>query len=158
MNGPMKNIHEKVIEENIAGSFSTRFWIELFGNSAYFAIANILLELLIEGTAEYLRAPDLYTIVFAAAIQAYWLTRQSTSRPHRLIGNLIALALYSLTEGLLEVLRFFCCPAPFSLLGFCSNDWFLTRVALSPAIALYLARRYRKRCPHFYSLFHVRYF
>ncbi|MCI3280284.1 hypothetical protein L5470_04695 [Synechococcus sp. PCC 6717] len=35
-------------------------------------------------------------------IQAYWLTRQAATRPHRFIGNLIAPALYNLTEVLLE--------------------------------------------------------
>jgi len=134
----MKNISERVIEENIEGSFSTRFWIELFGNSAYFAIANILLELLIEGPAEYLRAPDLYTIIFSAAIQAYWLTRQSTSRPHRLIGNLIAPALYSLIEGLLEGLRFFSALHHLAYWGF--------------ALTIGLLQELRFRLPSLYTL------
>jgi len=47
--------------------------MELFGNSAHFAIANILLELLIKEPAEYIRTPDPYVIVFTAIIQAYWL-------------------------------------------------------------------------------------
>ncbi len=92
--------------------------MELFGNSAHFAIANILLELLIKEPAEYIRTPDPYVIVFAAIIQAYWLTRQAVTRPHRFIGNIIAPALYNLTEVLLEGTRFFSAPNHVAYWGF----------------------------------------
>lgn len=92
--------------------------MELFGNSAHFAIANILLELLIKEPAEYIRTPDPYVIVFAAIIQAYWLTRQAATRPHRFIGNLIAPALYNLIEVLQEGIRFFSAPHHVAYWGF----------------------------------------
>ncbi len=92
--------------------------MELFGNSAHFAIANILLELLIKEPAEYIRTPGPYVIVFTAIIQAYWLTRQAATRPHRFIGNLIAPALYNLTEVLLEGIRFFSAPHHVAYWGF----------------------------------------
>ncbi|EKQ68350.1 family 3 adenylate cyclase [Leptolyngbyaceae cyanobacterium JSC-12] len=90
--------------------------MELFGNSAHFAIANILLELLIKEPAEYIRTPDPYVIIFAAIIQAYWLTRQAATRPHRFIGNLIAPALYNLIEVLQD--RFFSAPNHAAYWGF----------------------------------------
>ena len=96
------------LETRISGSFSTRFWLELFSNSAQFPIVNVLLELLIEKPLEYLRAPDLYVMVTASLVQAYWLTRwQTTSHPRRLWGNLIGPTVYTLIEGLLEGPRFF---------------------------------------------------
>ena len=56
------------LEERLTGTPRTRFFLELFGNSAQFPIANSLLELLLEGPADYLRAPDLYAILFASVV------------------------------------------------------------------------------------------
>lgn len=115
----MVNTASQSLETKITGSFSTRFWLELFGNSAHFPIANILLEMLIEGPLEYLRAPDFYTIATAGLLQAYWLTRwQATSPPRRFWGNLIGPALYTLLEVLLEGPRFFSAPHHLAYWGF----------------------------------------
>lgn len=114
----MKNLSDRVIEENISGTFFSRFIIELFGNSAIFPLANILLELLIENPAEYLRVSDLYAIIFSALIQAYWLTSQPTARPRRLVGNLIAPTIYTFIESLLEGLLFFSAPHHLAYWGF----------------------------------------
>lgn len=96
------------LETRIIGAFSTRFWLELFGNSAHFPIANFLFELLIEKPLDYLRVSDPYALAAASLVQAYWLTRWQTS-PHsyRFWGNLIGPALYTLIESLFEGLRFF---------------------------------------------------
>jgi hypothetical protein len=133
----LKNISCRIVEEKIEGSFSTRFGIELFGNSAHFAIANILLELLIKEPAEYIRTPDPYVIIFAAIIQAYWLTRQAATRPHRFIGNLIAPALYNLIEVLLKGIRFFSVPHHAAYWGF--------------ALAIGLLQELRFRLPPLYE-------
>lgn len=110
----MKNLSTIVpspIETRINGSFLTRFWIEFFSNSIYYPIALLLLELLIQNPLHYLSSPKPYTILFATVIQSYWLThRQTTAHPDRLWGNLIAPALYTLIEGLLEGIRFFTAP------------------------------------------------
>lgn len=99
------------VETQMSGSFATRFLLELFGNSAHFPIANILLELLIEKPLEYLRAPDLYVLLTAGTVQAYWLTRWQTSpRPRRLWGNLIGPVLYTSIESAFEGLHFFSAP------------------------------------------------
>ena len=115
----MTNTTSSPLETRISGSFYTRYWLELFSNSAHFPIANILLELLIEKPLEYLRAPDLYVITFASLVQAYWLTRwQSTARPHRFLGNLLGPALYTLIESVLEGPRFFSAPHHLAYWGF----------------------------------------
>jgi class 3 adenylate cyclase len=96
------------LEARLTGTPRTRFFLELFGNSAQFPIANSLLELLLEGPADYLRAPDLYAILFASVVQAWWLSRRQLSdRPMRFLGNLIGPAIYTLIEVSLEGLRFF---------------------------------------------------
>ncbi len=107
------------LETRITGSFLTRFWLELFGNSAYFPIANLLFELLTERPVDFLHAFDLYVLVAASLVQTYWLTRwQATPRPGRFWGNLIAPALYTLVEGLSEGLRFFWVPHHVAYWGF----------------------------------------
>lgn len=107
------------LETRITGSIPVRFWLELFGNSVHFPIANILLELLIEKPLDYLLAPDLYAIVTASLAQAYWLTRWQTSpHPRRFWGNLIGPALYTLVESLLEGPRFFSAPHHLAYWGF----------------------------------------
>ena len=104
----MTNIITSPLETRIAGSFFTRFWLELFGNSAHFPIANILLELLIENPQAYLRMPDLYVIITASLTQSYFLARwQTTPHPRRFWGNLIGPALYTLVESLFEGPSFF---------------------------------------------------
>lgn len=99
---------ESRLEAHLTGTPRTRFFLELFGNSAQFPIANSLLELLLEGPADYLRAPDLYAILFASVVQARWLSqRQLGARPRRFLGNLIGPAIYTLIEVSLEGLKFF---------------------------------------------------
>jgi class 3 adenylate cyclase len=111
MSAPTPPSATSPLETRIAGSFFTRFWLEFFGNSAHFPVAIILLELLIEQPANYLRLPDLYIILSASLFQAYWLTRwQTLPNRHRFLGNLIGPALYTLIEGLIEGPRFFAAP------------------------------------------------
>ena len=99
------------LEAQLTGTPRTRFLLEFFGNSAQFPIANSLLELLLEGPAEFLRAPDLYVMIFASTVQAWWLSRRERSvRPLRLPGNLIGPALYTLIEVSIEGAHFFESP------------------------------------------------
>ncbi|MFN3308611.1 MAG: adenylate/guanylate cyclase domain-containing protein [Anaerolineales bacterium] len=107
------------LETRIIGSFSTRFWLELFGNTAHFPIANLLLELLVEKPLDYLRVPDPYILVMGSLVQAYWLTRwQTNPHPRRFWGNLIGPALYTLFESLFEGPRFFSVPNHLAYWGF----------------------------------------
>ena len=91
------------LENQINGSFSSRFLLELFRNSGYFAIVNILLEFLMKGSFNYLKEPDMYAIIIAVLVQAYFLSQWSlTESRHRFLGNLIAPAIYTSIELLLE--------------------------------------------------------
>lgn len=74
-------MEEQILEKRIVGSPLTRFFQELFGNSAQCPIANILFELLLEGPRRYLVAPDAYAILLAALVQSYYLTRTRASGP-----------------------------------------------------------------------------
>lgn len=99
------------IETRLSGTPRTRFFLELFGNSAQFPIANILLEMLLESPRAYLFVPDLYAILLAGLTQAYFLSRwEATNRPRRFLGNLIGPALYTLIEIGLDGLGFFAAP------------------------------------------------
>ncbi|MBI5142402.1 MAG: adenylate/guanylate cyclase domain-containing protein [Nitrospirae bacterium] len=107
------------LETRITGSLVTRFWLELFGNSAHFPIANIMLELLSEKPLDYLGAPDLYTIVSASLVQAYLLARWRIGpTPRRFWGNLVGPALYTLVESLVEGPRFFLATHHLAYWGF----------------------------------------
>jgi len=102
---------DTTLEKRIEGSPATRFFREFFGNSAQFPIANILLELLLEGPWRYLDAPDAYAITLAATVQAFFLSRwQGGPHPRRFLGNLLGPALYTGIEVAMEGLQFFASP------------------------------------------------
>ncbi len=107
----MKTIFSEIsIEQRISGSFLSRFLQELFRNTGYFPLALILLEFLIERLG-FFRKPDLYLLIPAALVQAYVLTRwPASSAWQRLLGSLIAPALYTLGEMAFEGLKFFESP------------------------------------------------
>ena len=98
------------LDSRIAGSFRNRYEQELFRNSGQFPIANLLLELLLEGPAVLL-APDIYTLIGAMLLQAWVLTRWENSRkPKRFFGNLVGPAVYTAIEAGFEGSRFFAMP------------------------------------------------
>jgi class 3 adenylate cyclase len=101
---------EYTIEQRISGSFLSRFLQELFRNTGYFPLALILLEFLIEGL-DFLKKPDIYLLIPAVLVQAYVLTRwHSTFAWQRLLGSLVAPALYTVGEMTFEGLKFFESP------------------------------------------------
>lgn len=98
------------LDARISGSFRNRYEQELFRNTGQFPIANLLLELLLEGPDIFL-APDPYTLIAAMLLQAWALTRwENTSKPRRLLGNLIGPAAYTLIEACFEGSKFFAAP------------------------------------------------
>lgn len=98
------------LDSRIAGSFRNRFEQELFRNSGQFPIANLLLELLLEGPAAFL-APDSYTLIGAMLLQAWVLTRwENTPAPRRFLGNLVGPAAYTAVEAFFEGTKFFAMP------------------------------------------------
>jgi class 3 adenylate cyclase len=107
------------LDRRMSGSFASRYAIELLANTAQFPIANILFELLLEGPAEYFRAPDFYSIVTAALLQAWVLV--SLTHPGRwqlFAGNLVAPALYTALEAGIEGAVFFEAPHHWAYWGF----------------------------------------
>lgn len=106
------------LDSRIAGSFRSRYEQELFRNSGQFPIANLLLELLLEGPAVLL-APDIYTLIGATLLQAWVLTRwENTPEPRRFLGNLVGPAAYTAIEAFLEGTKFFAMPNHIAYWGF----------------------------------------
>ena len=103
-----KEHQEFSLESRIVGAFYWRFVIELFRNSAYFAIINIIYEMILKGPVTYLTGPDFYAISSAVLIQSYWLTKWK-SHAHRyvFVGNLIGPAIYTVLEVAVEGMSFF---------------------------------------------------
>lgn len=78
------------LKARLGGTLRGSVLQELFTNSAHFPLANIVFELLREGWRDYLKEPDLYSIVVGAVVQAWFLGRHRfKGRPRPLVGNLI---------------------------------------------------------------------
>jgi class 3 adenylate cyclase len=107
------------IEARLGGTRAKHIAQEFFTNSAHFPLANIFLELLIEGLPDYLATPDPYVLVAASLAQAYFLGGwQHAGRPRPLLGNLIGPALYTVIEASIEGAEFFLRPHHLAYWGF----------------------------------------
>jgi class 3 adenylate cyclase len=96
-----------LVERRLNGSFITHYVLELFGNSIHFALANILLESLIDYQTNYFLSFDPYILLFSSLIQGYFLTIYSTKSPfYRFLGNLIAPSLYIAIEFSIQGVTF----------------------------------------------------
>lgn len=99
------------LEARLGGTRAGAVRDEYLANSAYFPLANILLELLHEGWDVFVRSPDPYTLLAAGFVQAWCLgSWRHAGRPRPLLGNLIGPAFYTLVEGLHEGGAFFTAP------------------------------------------------
>ena len=99
------------VEARLRGRRSHSVALELLSNSIHFPLANIILELLIEGFSDYVFEPDFYTLILACLVQAWWLgSRQYEGRPSPFLGNLIGPAVYTLIEVALEGAAFWQSP------------------------------------------------
>ncbi|PUD99308.1 MAG: hypothetical protein C3L25_09175 [Candidatus Sedimenticola endophacoides] len=63
------------VAQRLQGGFGSRYWQEFFGNSAYFPLASIFLELLLHDATAYLSGPDPYLLLGAALGQSGLLVR-----------------------------------------------------------------------------------
>jgi hypothetical protein len=106
------------LDTAIEGSRRSRFLLELFGNSAIFPIANVLLEFFLEGGPGYFLEPDFYAIVTGALAQAAYLTSDRGERRGRFLGNLVGPAVYTAIEAVIEGSRFFASPHHIAYWGF----------------------------------------
>ena len=104
------------LDAAIDGSRRERFFLELFGNSAVFPIANILFELFQVGGAAYFSRHHFYAMALAGLVQAAYLSRPGGVR--RFAGNLVGPAVYTALEATAEGLRFFQEPHHFTYWGF----------------------------------------
>ncbi len=96
------------IESRLRGTPRGHFFREFFTNSAYFPLANIILELLLRDPGEYLWELDPYFILIAATMQAWLISRwHYLGTPRPFIGNLIGPLFYTLAEVSLEGAVFF---------------------------------------------------
>jgi class 3 adenylate cyclase len=105
------------IDRAIEGSGKGRFFFELFSNSALFPIANILLELLIDGPG-YLVGYRFYVLCAGAVLQAWYLSRTGRTPATRFAGNLIAPLAYTASEVFADGLKFFAAPHHLAYWGF----------------------------------------
>ncbi|MBU2512745.1 adenylate/guanylate cyclase domain-containing protein [bacterium] len=122
------------IEQRLKGTRKRAVFQELFMNSIHFPLANVFLELLIEGPRNYIREPDFYTIMVACLVQAYFLgTWQYQGKSRRFLGNLIAPAIYTVIEGLIEGARFFTAPHHLAYWGFALSIGLLQEINKKPS-------------------------
>ncbi|PLX67449.1 MAG: adenylate/guanylate cyclase domain-containing protein [Denitrovibrio sp.] len=97
-----------IIQNRLKGTQNNSILSELLSNTIHFPIANIILELLKAGIVAHITELDMYIILASCLIQAYFLGKWNYQGKNRkLIGNLIAPALYTAIELPLEGLEFF---------------------------------------------------
>ncbi len=82
-----------------------RFWLEFLRNTGQLPLAVVMLELFLEGWRYFLKA-DLYILLLAALFQTGWLANRARQTKEVFLGNLLAPALYTLFEGLIEGMEF----------------------------------------------------
>ena len=108
-----------VIDERIRGTRNGAIILEFLKNSFHFPLANILLELVLEGPAHYIVSIDFYASLLAPAVQAYFLGSwafKGKARP--LVGNLIGPLLYSIVDIIVSPEEFFLMPFHYAYWGF----------------------------------------
>lgn len=99
------------ISRQIHGSRASYVARDFYTNSAHYAIANILLEMLSVGPLGYLLSPYPYMILLSALAQAFFLgSMQYRGRRHYLLGNLLGPTLYTLFEFIADGAAFVLTP------------------------------------------------
>lgn len=97
-----------IIQNRLKGTRNDAVISELLTNTIHFPIANIILELLKSGISGYITEADMYIILFSCLTQAYVLgVWNYQGKNRKLIGNLIAPAIYTAIELPLEGFVFF---------------------------------------------------
>ncbi|NJD91824.1 MAG: adenylate/guanylate cyclase domain-containing protein [Geobacter sp.] len=110
----------KLLDERIHGTLRGAVTLEFLKNSFHFPLANILIELILEGPSHYVQSVDFYASLCAAVIQAYFIGKWThEGRPRPLLGNLIGPVVYtSLELASTTVGAFFSLPFHFAYWGF----------------------------------------
>jgi class 3 adenylate cyclase len=108
-----------VVEERISGTRKSAIILEFLKNSFHFPLANILLEMVLEGPAHYIASLDFYSSLLAPAVQAYFLGSWTyEGKPRPLLGNLIGPLLYSIVDVAVAADEFFVMPFHYAYWGF----------------------------------------
>lgn len=119
----------KLIEERIRGTLRGAIILEFLKNSFHFPLANILIELVLEGPVHYLQSMDFYASISAGVIQAYFLGSWSyRGKPRPLLGNLIGPLFYSVIELLSAPDEFFSMPFHYAYWGFALGIGFIQKL------------------------------
>jgi class 3 adenylate cyclase len=134
----MSDVDLRTVEQRIKGGKVQAVVLELLGNSIHFPLANIILEMLLEGFSSYLIEVDFYAMLFACLVQAWWLgQRQYQNQPAPFMGNLIGPVIYSAIEWLMDGHAFWLAPHH-------QAYWFFALlVGCLQQLQLYLSAQYR---------------
>lgn len=122
------------LDQRIRGTVRGSIIEEFLRNSFHFPLANILIEMVLEGPSHYLISMDFLASLVAPIIQAIVMGRWSfQGKPRPLPGNLIAPLIYTIIDFSAAPGEFFTMPFHYAYWGF----------ALSIGIIQELRLRYR---------------
>lgn len=109
------------IETRLRGTRPGHIVQEFLTNTAHFPIANIFFEmLLLDHPLKYFREADLYVLITASILQAYFIGSWEYNKKSRpLLGNLISPIAYTIVESAMDGLAdFISSPAHIAYWGF----------------------------------------
>lgn len=107
------------LDRRIRGTVRWAILEEFLRNSFHFPLANILIELVLEGPSHYLLSMDFLASLVAPAIQAVFLGQGSFhGHPRPLLGNLIAPLIYTCIDFLSSPAEFIAMPFHCAYWGF----------------------------------------
>ncbi len=96
-----------VLETKLKGTRSSAFLVEFLGNSGHFLILKILSDLILIGWFRFITDPTEYLLTIAMLVQTWYLSR---SQPHRFLGNLICVSIYTIIDVPIDGINFFLDP------------------------------------------------
>lgn len=109
----------KELDQRIRGTVRGSIIEEFLRNSFHFPLANILIELVLEGPGHYLISIDFFASLAAPIIQAIVMGRWSfQGKPRPLPGNLIAPLIYTVIDFSASPGEFFTMPFHYAYWGF----------------------------------------
>ncbi|ALG68926.1 adenylate/guanylate cyclase domain-containing protein [Beggiatoa leptomitoformis] len=108
---------------------------EFFTNTVHFSVANIFLELLLEGKS-YFSETDIYVLICACFIQATYLgTSRYLGCPRPFLGNLVVVLIYTVAEMSQDGVIFFDKPNHIAMWGFALGIGILQSLRLHTSLS-----------------------
>jgi adenylate cyclase len=109
----------KILYQRIRGTLRETIILEFLKNSFHFPLANILIELVLEGPSRYLISTDFFASLAAPSVQAFFIGRRVfQGKPLPFIGNLIGPLIYSSIDYLSTPGEFVSMPFHYAYWGF----------------------------------------